>query len=97
MATIAGHRSASMDLELLRAACRHAAKEKVIASAPNVWLPPKSELHQRSLTTSEVVKLLLSSLLSMALQLRSGKLTVPCRCRDKQTTGRSCDFDEPCR
>jgi integrase len=56
--TIDGQRSASMDLELLRAACRHAAKEKLIAGAPNVWLPPKSEPRQRWLTRSEVARLL---------------------------------------
>ena len=56
--TIKGQRSASMDLELLRAALRHAADEKIISSAPKVWLPPKSEPRQRWLTRSEVAALL---------------------------------------
>lgn len=58
VATIKGQRTASMDLELLRAALRHAVREKIIASAPNVALPPKSQPRQRWLTRSEVVRLL---------------------------------------
>jgi len=57
-ATIQGQRTASRDLELLRAALRHAVNEKIIRSAPKVWLPPKSEPRQRWLTRSEVAKLL---------------------------------------
>ncbi len=61
-ATIKGQRTASMDLELLRAALRHAADERIISGAPKVWLPPKSEPRQRWLTRSEVAKLLWAAL-----------------------------------
>lgn len=57
-ATIKGQRTASMDLELLRAALRHGVREKLIASAPNVALPPKTQPRERWLTRSEVAKLL---------------------------------------
>lgn len=57
-ATIPGQRTASMDLELLRAALNHAVKERTLVSAPSVTLPPKAEPRQRWLTRSEVAKLL---------------------------------------
>lgn len=60
-ATINGQRTASMDLELLRAALNHAVAERVLASAPPVTLPPASLPRERWLTRSEVAKLLWSA------------------------------------
>lgn len=61
-ATIEGQRTASMDLEILRAALNHAVKENLLTAAPSVALPQKSEPRQRWLTRSEVAKLLWAAL-----------------------------------
>jgi integrase len=61
-ATISGQRTASMDLELLRAALKHAVRERIISTAPDVKLPPKSEPRQRWLTRSEVAELIWAAL-----------------------------------
>jgi integrase len=58
VATIDGQRTASMDLELLRAALNHAIKENLLLSAPSITLPEKSLPRQRWLTRSEVAMLL---------------------------------------
>lgn len=51
-------RSASRDLELLRAACNHANGQRVLDGAVKIWLPPKAPSRQRWLTRSEVARLL---------------------------------------
>lgn len=50
-------RTASMDLELLRAAINHAVAERLINRPVSVWLPPKAAPRERWLTRSEVAKL----------------------------------------
>lgn len=50
-------RSASRDLEMLRAALRHAQEQRVLEGTVNVTLPPKSKPRERWLTRSEVAKL----------------------------------------
>lgn len=55
---VGAQRSASRDLELLRAACNHANGQRVLDGVVKVWLPPKSEPRQRWLTRSEVAGLL---------------------------------------
>lgn len=50
-------RTASMDLELLRAALNHAVSEQLLDHAPHVTLPPKSLPRERWLTRSEVARM----------------------------------------
>lgn len=50
-------RSASRDLELLRAALRHAREQRILEGTVKVTLPPKSKPRERWLTRSEVAKL----------------------------------------
>src|SRR5665213_1992123 len=50
-------RSASMDLELLRAAINHAVREQLLDRPIPVDLPPKSLPRERWLTRSEVAQL----------------------------------------
>jgi len=50
-------RTASMDLELLRAAMKHAVANQLLERAVPVTLPPKSMPRERWLTRSEVAKL----------------------------------------
>jgi integrase len=50
--------AARRDLETLRAAIRHWARERGPITVPNVVLPPKSEPRERWLTRSEAAKLL---------------------------------------
>lgn len=54
---VGAQRSASRDLEILRAALRHANKHRILDSVVHVTLPPKSLPRQRWLTRSEVAKL----------------------------------------
>lgn len=54
---VGARRSASRDLEILRAALRHAHEQRVLDSVVKVTLPPKSLPRDRWLTRSEVAKL----------------------------------------
>ncbi|MGV8856217.1 MAG: tyrosine-type recombinase/integrase [Devosia sp.] len=51
-------RSASRDLELLRAACNHSNGQKALKGVVKVWLPPRGQPRQRWLTRSELARLL---------------------------------------
>jgi len=50
-------RSASRDLEILRAALRHAHEQRILDNVVKVTLPPKSPPRERWLTRSEVARL----------------------------------------
>ncbi|OEO29780.1 hypothetical protein VW23_001660 [Devosia insulae DS-56] len=58
VAHVGRNRTASMDLELLRAAMNYAVSIQVLEKAPPVSLPKKPPARQRWLTRSEVAKLL---------------------------------------
>ena len=58
IAVIGKDRTASMDLELLRAAINHAVREQVLDRAVPVTLPEKSMPRERWLTRGEVAKLI---------------------------------------
>lgn len=57
VARVGAKRSASMDLELLRAAMNHAVREQLLDRAPPVTLPEKSLPRDRWLTRSEVARM----------------------------------------
>ena len=57
VAFVGARRSASRDLELLRAALRHAQEQRILDGFVKVTLPPKSLPRERWLTRSEVAKL----------------------------------------
>lgn len=57
VAFVGAVRSASRDLELLRAALGHAQEQRVLEGFVKVTLPPKSPARERWLTRSEVAKL----------------------------------------
>lgn len=57
VAHVGAKRSASMDLELLRAAMNHAVKEQMLDRAVPVTLPEKSLPRERWLTRSEVARM----------------------------------------
>jgi integrase len=54
---VGARRSASRDLEILRAALRHANEQRILDGVVKVSLPPKSQPRQRWLTRSEVAKM----------------------------------------
>ncbi|MBF0677836.1 MAG: site-specific integrase [Devosia sp.] len=57
LAFVGARRSASRDLEILRAALRHAHEQRILDSVVKVTLPAKSLPRERWLTRSEVAKL----------------------------------------
>lgn len=57
VAFVGANRSASRDLELLRAALRHAQEQRVLEGFVKVTLPPKSPPRERWLTRAEVARL----------------------------------------
>lgn len=57
VAFVGATRSASRDLEILRAALRHAQEQRVLEGFVKVTLPPKSLPRERWLTRSEVARL----------------------------------------
>lgn len=57
IAFVGATRSASRDLEILRAALRHAQEQRILEGFVKVTLPPKSRPRERWLTRSEVAKL----------------------------------------
>ena len=58
VAWVGARRSASRDLEILRAALNHAYAQRIVDSAVKVALPPRSQPRERWLTRSEVAQLL---------------------------------------